>query len=100
MITHACAAALIVDDNEVDVNDLRDDFKVDNKQYVHTAGMDAWVLTKIQNASILRRTGLQSDCANSNRPHEIEALQARSSEPLDGKAKTSIEVPQSRWTTT
>jgi DNA-directed RNA polymerase I subunit RPA49 len=35
MITHACAAALVVDDNEVDVNDLRDDFKVDNKQYVH-----------------------------------------------------------------
>jgi hypothetical protein len=32
--THIAAAALIVDDNEVDVNDLRDDLKIDNKEYV------------------------------------------------------------------
>jgi hypothetical protein len=31
--THIAAAALIVDDNEVDVNDLRDDLKIDNKEY-------------------------------------------------------------------
>jgi hypothetical protein len=34
MMTHIAAAALIVDDNEVDVNDLRDDLKIDNKEYV------------------------------------------------------------------
>ena len=33
--THIAAAALIVDDNEVDVNDLRDDLKIDNKEYVY-----------------------------------------------------------------
>jgi DNA-directed RNA polymerase I subunit RPA49 len=40
MNTHIAAAALIVDDNEVDVNDLRDDLKIDNKEYVlsHTLG--------------------------------------------------------------
>jgi DNA-directed RNA polymerase I subunit RPA49 len=32
--THIAAAALIVDDNEVDVNDLRDDLKIDNKECV------------------------------------------------------------------
>lgn len=32
LITHACAAALIVDDFEVDVNDLREDFKLENKE--------------------------------------------------------------------
>jgi hypothetical protein len=32
--THIAAAALIVDDFEVDVNDLRDDLKIDNKEYV------------------------------------------------------------------
>ncbi|KAF9734129.1 hypothetical protein PMIN03_008576 [Paraphaeosphaeria minitans] len=32
MMTHACAAALMVDDFEVDVNDLREDFKIENKQ--------------------------------------------------------------------
>jgi DNA-directed RNA polymerase I subunit RPA49 len=37
LITHIAAAALIVDDLEVDVNDLRDDLKVDNKEYVHVA---------------------------------------------------------------
>ncbi|KAF2446126.1 DNA-directed RNA polymeras-like protein I 49 kDa polypeptide [Karstenula rhodostoma CBS 690.94] len=32
LMTHACAAALMVDDFEVDVNDLREDFKIENKQ--------------------------------------------------------------------
>lgn len=32
LITHACAAALIVDDFEVDVNDLREDFKLENRE--------------------------------------------------------------------
>ena len=36
LITHIAAAALIVDDLEVDVNDLRDDLKVDNKECVLT----------------------------------------------------------------
>jgi len=34
LCTHIAAAALIVDDFDVDVNDLRDDLKIDNKQYV------------------------------------------------------------------
>jgi DNA-directed RNA polymerase I subunit RPA49 len=33
LVTHIAAASLIVDDNEVDVNDLRDDLKIDNKAY-------------------------------------------------------------------
>lgn len=32
LYTHIAAAALIVDDNEVDVNDLRDDLKIGNKE--------------------------------------------------------------------
>ncbi|KAF2205840.1 RNA polymerase I associated factor, A49-like protein [Delitschia confertaspora ATCC 74209] len=35
LITHICAAALIVDDFEVDVNDLRDDLKLENKDIKH-----------------------------------------------------------------
>lgn len=34
LMTHAAAAALIVDDFEVDVNDLREDLKIENKEYV------------------------------------------------------------------
>lgn len=34
LITHVAAAALIVDDLEVDVNDLREDLKIENKEYV------------------------------------------------------------------
>jgi hypothetical protein len=49
MMTHACAAALIVDDFEVDVNDLREDFKIENKQYVLSdRGHDVAPLTRKQ----------------------------------------------------
>jgi DNA-directed RNA polymerase I subunit RPA49 len=34
LMTHIAAAALTVDDYEVDVNDLRDDLKLENKEYV------------------------------------------------------------------
>lgn len=33
LMTHVAAAALIVDDFEVDVNDLREDLKIENKEY-------------------------------------------------------------------
>jgi DNA-directed RNA polymerase I subunit RPA49 len=36
LMTHIAAAALIVDDHEVDVNDLREDLKLENKEYVTT----------------------------------------------------------------
>lgn len=34
LMTHVAAAALIVDDFEVDVNDLREDLKIENKECV------------------------------------------------------------------
>lgn len=36
LLTHVAAAALIVDDQAVDVNDLRDDLRLENKEYVIT----------------------------------------------------------------
>jgi DNA-directed RNA polymerase I subunit RPA49 len=33
-MTHICAAALLVDDLEVDMNDLREDLKLELKEYV------------------------------------------------------------------
>lgn len=36
LMTHVAAAALIVDNFKVDVNDLRDDLKLENKEYGHT----------------------------------------------------------------
>jgi len=44
-MTHIAAAALIADDNEVDVNDLRDDLKIDNKAYVYRVFDHPHVLT-------------------------------------------------------
>lgn len=32
LMTHICAAALIVDNNEVDINDLKEDLKLENKE--------------------------------------------------------------------
>lgn len=41
LMTHVAAAALIVDDFEVDVNDLREDLKIENKEYVfYRRGLD------------------------------------------------------------
>lgn len=34
LLTHICAAALLVDGFEVDVNDLRNDLKLENKECV------------------------------------------------------------------
>jgi len=49
LMTHICAAALIVDNFEVDVNDLRDDLKLENKeikQYFHELGCRITVPTE------------------------------------------------------
>ncbi|KAJ4367194.1 DNA-directed RNA polymerase I subunit rpa49 [Neocucurbitaria cava] len=64
LITHIAAAALIVDDHEVDVNDLREDLKLENKdvrQYFMELGckvsaptqadMTKWKLVKAESAS-------------------------------------------------
>jgi hypothetical protein len=50
--THIAAAALIVDDFEVDVNDLRDDLKIENKEYVSNQYWNPQLLTSPQNSSI------------------------------------------------
>ncbi|KAI8940821.1 hypothetical protein NX059_002083 [Plenodomus lindquistii] len=64
LMTHIAAAALIVDDHEVDVNDLREDLKLENKdvkQYFMELGckisaptqadMAKWKLTKAESAN-------------------------------------------------
>ena len=37
LMTHVAAAALIIDDFTVDVNDLREDLKLENKEYVNNS---------------------------------------------------------------
>ncbi|KAF1837874.1 DNA-directed RNA polymeras-like protein I 49 kDa polypeptide [Decorospora gaudefroyi] len=64
LMTHIAAAALFVDDNEVDVNDLREDLKLENKeikQYFAELGcklaaptladLTKWKLTKAESAN-------------------------------------------------
>ncbi|CBY01018.1 similar to DNA-directed RNA polymerase I 49 kDa polypeptide [Plenodomus lingam JN3] len=64
LMTHIAAAALIVDDHEVDINDLREDLKLENKeikQYFLELGcklsaptqtdMAKWKLTKAESAN-------------------------------------------------
>ena len=53
LMTHVAAAALIVDDHEVDVSDLRDDLKIDNKAYVQCATSVSIIANARQNPSIL-----------------------------------------------
>lgn len=75
MITHACAAALMVDDFEVDVNDLREDFKIEKNQYVSRLAvcMNLAVLTEIGSNNTS-----QSWAADSTFPPRAIATDSRS----------------------
>lgn len=54
LITHIAAAALIVDDFEVDVNDLREDLRLENKEYVHALQLRLAVLILVELNNISR----------------------------------------------
>lgn len=51
LMTHICAAALIIDDFEVDVNDLRDDLKLENKEYVLLCFYYSWLAINLYTGS-------------------------------------------------
>lgn len=75
LITHVAAAALIVDDFEVDVNDLREDLKIENKEYViHRRSKDP-NLTLSQDQTVLPRIRLQSRPTYTNRHDEVQVDQ-------------------------
>lgn len=75
-MTHVAAAALIVDDFEVDVNDLREDLKIENKEYVvYAARFDLHKLTSSQDQTVLPRTRLQSWSTNTDRYDKVQINQ-------------------------
>jgi DNA-directed RNA polymerase I subunit RPA49 len=73
LMTHIAAAALIVDDFEVDVNDLRDDLKLENKEYVDSGLVYGTYANTAQDQAILCRARLQTHSTNTGRPHTHEA---------------------------
>jgi len=99
LMTHIAAAALTVDDYEVDVNDLREDLKLENKEYVPQGLLDITHANAIQDQAILRRTRMQAQRTNPNRSHTHEAHQSRNRQPLHREAKAPIVIPQSRRST-
>jgi DNA-directed RNA polymerase I subunit RPA49 len=97
LMTHVAAAALIVDDFEVDVNDLREDLKLENKEYVSRPWQFAVPLTNsLQSQAVLRGAGMQAHSAHTNRSHQVEAHKGREREPLRRKTQAAIDVPQGR----
>lgn len=76
LMTHIAAAALIVDDFEVDVNDLRDDLKLENKEYVDSGLVYGTYANTAQDQAILCRARLQTRSTNTGRPHTHEAHQS------------------------
>ena len=100
LMTHIAAAALTVDDYEVDVNDLREDLKLENKEYVPPKKtLDLTHANATQNQAILRRTRMQAQRPNPNRPHTHEAYQGRKRQPLHRQAQVAIVIPQGRRST-
>jgi hypothetical protein len=75
-MTHVAAAALIVDDHEVDVNDLREDLKIENKEYVVPAKHSSLQqLTSPQDQAVLQRAWLQSQPTNTDRHDQVQVDQ-------------------------
>lgn len=99
LMTHIAAAALTVDDYEVDVNDLREDLKLENKEYVPQEPLDLTHANATQDQAILRRTRMQAQRPNPNRSHTHEAHQSRNRQPLHREAKAPTVIPQSRRST-
>jgi hypothetical protein len=100
LMTHIAAAALTVDDYEVDVNDLRDDLKLENKEYVMQELISCLMLTNAtQNQTILRRAWMQSQRTNTSRTDTPEAHKGRSRQSLHRQAEAPIELPQDRRST-
>lgn len=94
-MTHVAAAALIVDDHEVDVNDLREDLKIENKEYVvSTKHSNLQQLTSPQDQAVLLRARLQSQPPNTDRHDQVQVDQGRGREPQHRKAAHPAVVPE------
>jgi hypothetical protein len=94
-MTHVAAAALIVDDHEVDVNDLREDLKIENKEYVVPAKHSSLQqLTSPQDQAVLLRARLQSQPPNTDRHDQVQVDQGRGREPQHCKAAHPAVVPE------
>jgi hypothetical protein len=91
LMTHVAAAALIVDDFEVDVNDLREDLKIENKECVACPVYMA-TLT-VQGAAVLPRAGLQGGPPDRGRPDQVQAHQGREQQPPHCEAAAATDVP-------
>lgn len=95
LMTHVAAAALIVDDHEVDVNDLREDLKIENKEYVvSTKHSSHQQLTSPQDQAVLLRARLQSQPPNTDRHDQVQIDQGRGREPQHRKAAHPAVVPE------
>jgi hypothetical protein len=94
-MTHVAAAALIVDDHEVDVNDLREDLKIENREYVVPAKHSSLQqLTFPQDQAVLLRARLQSQPPNTDRHDQVQVDQGRGREPQHRKAAHPAVVPE------
>ena len=94
-MTHVAAAALIVDDHEVDVNDLREDLKIENKEYVvSTKHSNLQQLTSPQDQAVLLRARLQSQPPNTDRHDQVQVDQGRDRESQHRKTAHPAVVPK------
>jgi hypothetical protein len=74
LVEHICALALVIDNFETDVNDLKDDLKLQTKMHVplnHYSFSTDLALTLMQCCKLLQRTRVQSWSPDRGRSHEI-----------------------------
>lgn len=98
LMTHVAAAALIVDDFEVDVNDLREDLKIENKEYVvFPPHSDLRELTPSQDQTVLSRARLQSRPTYTDGHDQVQVDKGRGQQPQYRKVAATAGIPKGEY---
>lgn len=95
LMTHVFAAALIVDGFEVDVNDLREDLKLDNRACVSRSPPPRVTVTNrpLQDPRTLPGARVQGCGTQGSGPCEAEDHKGGEQQPLLSQAKTAVAIP-------
>jgi DNA-directed RNA polymerase I subunit RPA49 len=95
LMTHVAAAALIVDDFEVDVNDLREDLKLENKEYVITLGVYTYFwLTSPRIKQYFAELGCKLAAPTQNDLLKLKITKAESANHFIAKLKLPLTFPR------
>lgn len=94
LMTHIAAAALIVDEFAVDVNDLREDLKLENKEYVLHLTVSANWLTSSRIKQYFAELGCKLSAPTQTDLSNLKLTKAESANHFIAKLKLPLAFPK------